>query len=503
MCFCVSVVFLHIPGPILAHNLYGEIYSLLGIETMPLINFSGLASGIDSESLIAATSDAARSANVKPKQDKIEELSNTNAAMDELRTLLQDYDSLADGFRTLNGGALSKLATSTDETVATASAQNNAKNTSFTLTTYQLASTGSFSFNDNNITSTTAAIAPSIVSTGNDTISITVGQGTEAQTVQLTVTATTTLDDLVSAFNTASTKAVASAVNVGTSTSPVYKFMVNTLYEGTLKGDLTIAVGTDITAAGRFTAQTLSDATDAKFSVSGISGTITRYSNKVSDVFEGITMEISKASSSTTITVGDDIPGTTSRFQELIDKVNEIVAFIHENNLIQKESDSEDALNIFAPLASISIDDNALSSLKGIFSSTKYTNGTQIKIFADLGVKTKQDGTLEFDSDTFGEAISKEANSVAGILQAAAESWGALTASNGVIDPFTRFNGMFDISISGNKELIDSLNKSIEAAEKSIAKQEDTMRQRFARLESVISKMQSQQNALESALAGL
>ncbi len=470
---------------------------------MALINFAGLASGIDSEALIDATSEAARAGQVKPKQQAIEDYSKTNAALEELRTLLKDYDELADDFRTLNGGALSKLAASSDETVASATAQNSAKNTSFTLTTYQIAGTGAFSFNDTNITSTSTAIAPSIVVTGNNTISVQIGTGTELETVTLTVTATTTLDDLVSSFNSQSTKGIASLVNVGTSASPVYKFMVNTVYEGTLKGTLAVSVGTDITTASRFTASTIDQATDAKFTVSGITGTITRYSNKISDVFEGLTLDITKANSSTVITVGDDIPSTTSRVQELVDKFNELVAFLKENNLIQKESDAEDALNVFSPLAGISLDDNALTQVRSIFSSISSTTGSAIKIFADLGIKTNQDGTITFDTDTFEEALSSESSSVASILQQAAERWGALTAANGVIDPFTRFNGMFDIAINGNKELIDSLNDSIARAEKSIAKQEELMRQRFARLESVVSQLQASQSALTSALAGL
>ena len=56
---------------------------------MPLINFSGLASGIDSESLIEATVEARRSTRVEPKEKEVTELEGANTALQELTTLLQ------------------------------------------------------------------------------------------------------------------------------------------------------------------------------------------------------------------------------------------------------------------------------------------------------------------------------------------------------------------------------------------------------------------------------
>lgn len=481
---------------------------------MAPITFSGLASGIDSQALIEASSDAAREARVKPLEERISKLEDQDAALEELKTLMSDLEDLSQPLRALNGGAVSKTTTSTDETVASVDATNFANNSTFTLTVSQLAQVGTWSTGGGStITSADAAIASGITDTGGDNSKIIfyVGTGTEQSTVTLSVTTTTTLNELATSFNSQTSKAIATVVNVGTSTSPSYKLMVQSLNEGTLKGSLTgpaagpaIAVGSDITAAGVFTSNTLSQAQNAQFTITGISGTIERYTNSISDVITGLTLNLQKGGGvSTTITVGNDPDATTATMQEWADKFNELVAFVKENNLIAPESSDENAINVFGPLAGISIDNTALSALRTAIASSVYTSGSEIRIMADLGFKTKQDGTIEFDTKVFKTALSKEPTSVKSILETLGSKFGALTVDGGVSDQFTRFNGLLDTTVNSNKDLIKSLNESIARAEASILKQEEILRTRFARLESLVGELQSSQNALTSALAGL
>ena len=102
----------------------------------PLINFTGLASGIDSEALIKAISDVARKVKIAPLEKKIEKYDDENTKLEELKDLLTAIKDLTDEYRTVNGGALSKLANSSDETVATASATNTANNTNANTSTW-------------------------------------------------------------------------------------------------------------------------------------------------------------------------------------------------------------------------------------------------------------------------------------------------------------------------------------------------------------------------------
>ena len=73
----------------------------------------------------------------------------------------------------------------------------------------------------------------------------------------------------------------------------------------------------------------------------------------------------------------------------------------------------------------------------------------------------------------------------------------------GIIQQYVRANGLIDTTVSGNKSLITNLNDKISQANKQILQQEEALRARYARLESLTGKMQGQQQALTSALAGL
>jgi flagellar hook-associated protein 2 len=298
----------------------------------------------------------------------------------------------------------------------------------------------------------------------------------------------------VSEFNVQSSTAEASIVNVGTDTQPSYRVVISSIYEGTAKGAITYTGGTSPTNV------LVDAATDAVFSINGISGTITRSTNSVSDVIPGVTLGLVAVGTSAVLKVSEDAATTSSKISDFVDQFNSIIKFVTDNNTISRQETGTSVTNVFAPLASARVDDSGLSALKSAFSSTAASSGSAVRIFADLGITTQRDGTLLFDSVKFNGAISKEPSSVSLLLQQFADT---ASLTGGTIDLYTRFNGMFDTTMNGNKTQITSLNQQISDAEKAIERQADEMRARFARLESTMGKLQQQQQSLSSALAGL
>lgn len=466
---------------------------------MPTINFSGLASGIDSTALIQALSDATRKQRVTPNQNKIKELQDTNDSLSDLKTKLTDLQSKLKVFTTLNGGGLAKQATSSNETVATATAANGASNGTYALTVTQKAQNATFSWNYA-FTSASDLVVPAGT---NGSVTVLVGTGSNQESVTVNVTqGSTTITEFVNSFNSSSTKAQASLVNVGTTASPSYRVVITTNKEGTLDGQISVTSDSNVDAGGRFTnaGQTVSQAVNATLSVSGISGTITRNTNSINDIITGVTFSI-EGTGTANVTIGDDVSTTQASLQEYIDAYNDLVSFIKENNTIEREQDNKgEVTNIFASLSNTRVDDNALQSLRDKVASTGYSSGTFVKIFADLGITTERDGTLKFDTTKFADAMSKEPNSVNEVLTSFADN---VATTGGTIDLIIRFNGLLDTTTNANTTQINDLNKRISEAEANILKQEDELRIRFARLESQVSRLQAQQQRLTSALQGL
>lgn len=464
---------------------------------MALINFSGLASGIDSESLISATSAAAKKQRVEPNQKRVTELTDTDTTLSDLKTKLATLQSNLLKFSSLEGGGVAKQGSSSDESRVSASATNAALNASYSVTVSALAKNGTVSLGPS---AGTYASESATISAGTQEI-ITIGTGSSMETVTVPITAgSTTISQFVTSFNQLSTKARASLVNVGSTASPNYKIVITSNKTGTEEGDIAVT-----TNAAGFSAPTTSSATDASFSIAGI-GSITRSSNSVSDVIAGVTLDLQSAGTST-VTISEDETTTEAAIQDWVKSWNEIVSYIKEKNQITRDEGSSEVTNVFSPLATTRVDDNALTSLRSALASARYvaTNGSgtqtnEVAIMADLGITTERDGTLKFNTDTFKTALSNEPLSVSNILTDFADD---VARSQQVIDQYIGFNRVFDTTINSNKETITNLNKRISEAEAVIAKQEESMRAQFARLEATIGKLQGQQNSLTSALAGL
>lgn len=470
---------------------------------MALVNFSGIASGIDSSALIEALLDQQRNARIVPLETNIEELQDTNTAFSELTTLLNTLKDVADRFRLVSGGGVSKEALSSDETVLTASASNSASSGAYGVTVSQLAENATLSLASNAITYTSSSDAIFSGMVGSDTVDFTIGQGDYQEAFSISVDSSTTLSGFVNDFNDQTQNATATLVNTGTSTSPDYQVVISSKYEGQERGAITVDVSDTIddpdgmpgTNDGAFDSVTLDQAANAQFTIDGIGSTITRQSNTVSDVIPGVTFTLQDTGSAT-VTVGVDSTTSTANMREFVDAYNEVVKFITENDLIIREENGDEVDNIFGPLADTSLDDNILTSLRSALSSAGISGDT-VNILADLGVTTERDGTLAFDEDTFQSALASNPSAVEQITQNLGET---LAAVDGTIAQYTRFNGLIDQAEQSNTDLISSYQEKISVVEDQLAKQEETLVAQYARLEALIGELNSQQSALTSIL---
>lgn len=474
---------------------------------MATINFSGLASGIDTEGLITATLDAQRRTLIKPAEDRVQEFTETNDSLSELKSKFETLQGKMREISSLRLGAVNYGATSSDETIVTATATNAASVGSYRISNVSLAKNGTWTLNSSGATYTSSSDVIWSGAAGQN-VTVTIGTGSEQLIVAVPVTSSTTLEGFVQAFNESSgvsTRAVASVVNVGGSASPNYKVVINTLKTGTVDGSLSVSVDAAITAASRLNTNSSSAATNAAFTIEGI-GTIASATNQVTDVIPNLTLNLQAATSSTTVTVSvqPDASATAAKLQDIVDAFNDIVEYINTNNVVTREDSGSNSSNTFSPLAKTRVDDNVLRNVRDTLIGAVYSGGTEIKVLADLGIETDgiaRNGKLRFKADILTESLAKESSSVNQILL----NWGDANVLTGTgrIDLAVRFNGTFDTTINANKSQITNLNDTIARQEAALAKKEQSLRAQFARFESAMSKLQQQQSQLGSALSAL
>lgn len=462
---------------------------------MSSVTFSGLASGIDSSALIESLIAQQRKARVTPLENKISKYQDTKDSLTELKSLLNNLKDAADKFKTLEGGVLSKTTSSTDESVLSTSTSNLAALGNYDVTVKELAKSGSFSFSKK-FSSATDLFANGVSASG-DVMNITVG----GETTQLLVGNTTTVEDLVNSFNAQSTKGQASLINVGTASEPSYAFMITSKESGLSEGKIEISVGEEILAADSKldpSLGNLSQAKNSKLSIAGLADNIERNSNTISDLIPGVSFKLNGIGTVNIATTVDS-DNTSSAVKDFVDAFNNVVSYIKENDLVSSEKEGEDTKIIYGSLSSTSLDENILSTIKNALTNSR-TSGGSVNILSEVGITTNRDGTISFDADKFEEALSKDSNSVNKIFTNLGEELGGVT---GKIYQFTGFNALIDQGINNLTTQINDTNNKIGNLESYLSRYEQSLTIKYANLEALMGKLNSQQNSLSSIIASI
>ncbi|HMO16818.1 MAG TPA: flagellar filament capping protein FliD [Oligoflexia bacterium] len=457
---------------------------------MPSVQFSGLASGIDSGALIDSLIEARQVRNdIRRKQ--ITDIQAETESLVELKSKISSLSDLLDKFRTANGGGIGKRASSQDPSVLTATASPTAINAAYTINVISKANSATASYNNS------YGSLDSVLSATGGTLNVTVGTGGDEVIINQAVTSgVTTLSDFITAFNAnpqTAGRVYASAVNVGSTDSPDFRLMFTTLESGASKGSISFAGG-----VADMTSTTISQATDAVFSVSGIGGNITRSSNTISDIISGVTFTIADVGESV-ITVTNDADRTVSEMQEFVDAFNDLVTFINENNKVERVESGRNVTNIFGSLAKTRVDRDFISSFRLQLSSAS-SSGVETRSMAQLGIITNRDGTLTFNEELFKEGVSKDVAGATGVINDFADR---VAGVNGTMYQYTKFNGLIDIAMEANNGEIENISRAIAQLDRQTDKIREGLTLRFANLESITGRLQGQQQALTGILAGL
>ncbi len=465
---------------------------------MPVVQFSGLASGIDGQAITEALIDAQRLASA-PLENKVTANEDETTALEEFNTRLLTLDSQVSDFLTFRGGAVEKNANSTNEDAVTAVASSDAAAATTTVSVLNLARSATVSFDDR-FSSTDTPLAPGLVGAGS--ISISIGTGDELTTVDVPINSTTTLSGLVQAITDALPgKAQASFVNAGTETNPEYALLIQGVESGVELGTMSVSVSGNVSAEGILQGQNVLQAEDAVVDVSGI-GQVRRAKNQINNLIPGVSLDLKQAGTGpTTISVASDASKTAEKVANMVEAFNALVEFSEENDRIERVETEKGVTNVFGDLARTRVDDQAIESIRrALSSSISSIPDTSVRTMADLGITTERDGKLKFDESTFLESVGKDSRAVEGLLQGFADRVGS---AEGTIAQYTRFNGLIDGAINANKNENDSINKRLERLEQNLDRQRESLNLLYSRLESRVSDLNSQGEALNNILAGL
>jgi len=320
----------------------------------------------------------------------------------------------------------------------------------------------------------------------------------------ITINASDTVNEILQAINDAGIPVNATVLNTGVGATP-FRMVFSSEVTGS-DGELLIddnGFGLNLT--------TLTESQDAKVFFGSADPTkatlIQRSSNSLTDVLQGVTVDLIAASDSpVTVNISRD-PET------IIDKIGEFVAAF--NDAIQR-IDQYDFFDIDAesrgPLLGNSTTAQVRGALIGVVQGKADGVQTQFKFLSQVGIKIGANSNLTFDRARFQEALDEDYDAVENLFTAFESSTttteqiaeGVTVTVNKQTFSELGFADLFDQLLDG---LTNSFDGTVTIADKSIQSQIDLTNDRIERfderLDAKRAVLERQFTALEIALAGL
>jgi flagellar hook-associated protein 2 len=355
-----------------------------------LMSIGGLASGLQTDSILASLEQIARAPITRMKQRQTQLLSRSqawNTANTRLLAIKERAAALAD----LRSQMTISASSSTSTVAVSANSSAVAGNYTFTVnslaTYHQLTSQ---EFNDEDVTSV-----------GSGDFSITVGD--ETTTIDASGM---TLTELRDAINDSEAAAKAFIVSDGAAT-PKYRLVLTAQEEGTA-GEMTIA--STLTGGTAPTMATLVAASDTQltFGTGANAFTVTRTGKTLTDVIPGVTINLTDDAlgNTATVTVTSSTDGIKSAIQEFVTQYNNYIDFVAQQFSYNEETNATGALFGESRLQQVISDMysalmNPVSNLTGSITSAIH-----------IGLSTGTGGKLTIDTAELDAALADNLDGV-------------------------------------------------------------------------------------------
>jgi flagellar hook-associated protein 2 len=451
------------------------------------ISFGGLASGLDTKAIIAALV-GVEERPIRLLEQKKTLINKQKTLYGDLRGLLDKLSTAAKALKTTQD-FLSMKAASDDETALTAEASPSATPGTYTVRVNSLAKA--------QVNSSTGSASRTANLGGPASIELQVGGGT-----YLIGVSSPDLDSIAAAINDFDTQndigVRAEVVDTGNTSgggANRYQLVVRSTTTGT-EGAFSIAVDDGDAAFAAVINSVASNvrtaASNASLTING-GVTIERSSNQISDLWAGITLDLKSVPNPVkdiTVTISTDAEATSKKVEAFVEAYNKVVDFFTEQSALDADGKAKSPLFGDTTLRSLR---TSLRSAAG--AAVSGLPNQSFELLSQIGVTSDKAGKLTFNRSTFEEKLVEDEQSVATIFT---------QAQNGVatqfIDKLDVYTDTVDGLLKNRTETFDRQVKQtqqrIDSAERRLKTYEQQLEAKYANLEQLLSRLQSQGNSI-------
>ena len=447
------------------------------MATSSIVNTLGAGSGIDVKALAQSLVDAEKT----PKKERIDEkIAKTEAKITGYGAVKFALSELKNAFAKIN-----------DASDFNSIKPSNTQPSAFGVTASSTAEAGSYSIEvvrtalaQRTASSNFADRATPLNGGAAFKLNLTIG-GVNKGDINVT---TATPAGMVSAINGAKLGVTAQLINTGSGFNVVVTGETGAAQNFTLNSDDGTATGNNpkVPVTGVSFATSLQTATDANFKVNGL--TVTRSSNTVNDVIDGVTLDLfANTSGAARLDLNRDTAGIKDNLKGLVTAYNDFEETL--KILGDRASEVED---FGGALAGESLLQSVRNQVRALVTNTSTTPGTNIRAARDVGLSLDRFGKLNLDEAKLDAALQNNFTQVSTMFTAG-------TSNKSIYSPAPA--GLAGEAINSIEKmllstgLIDTQTKSAAAQ---IVKHKEELKVLDERMEKLMTRYMSQFSVMES-----
>jgi flagellar hook-associated protein 2 len=466
------------------------------MATSSIVNTLGAGSGIDVKSLAQSLVDAEKT----PKKERIEaQIAKSEAKITGYSAVKYALSELKNAFAKLNDASdfSSIKPANTQPSALGISASPSAEAGSYSIEVLQTAlaqRTASASFADRATPLNGGAAFKLNLSVGG------VSQG------DINVT-TATPAGMVSAINGAKLGVTAQLINTGSGFNVVVTGETGVAKNFSLTSDDGTATGSNpkVPVPGVSFATHLQTATSARFKVNGLE--VTRSSNTVSDVIDGVTLDLyTNTTGAARIDLNRDTAGIKTNIKGLVTAYNEFEETL--KILGDRASEVED---FGGALAGESLLESVRTQVRNLVTDTSSTPGTTIKAARDVGLSLDRFGKLTLDETKLDTALQNNFGEVSTMFSAGTNNQSIYSPApaglaGGAINSIEKMllsTGLIDTQSKSATTQIAKYKEELTVLDQRMAKLMTRYMSQFSVMESIVGNSNSMREGLKGTFEGM
>lgn len=215
-------------------------------------------------------------------------------------------------------------------------------------------------------------------------------------------------------------------------------------------------------------------------------------SNSFENAFTGIDIETKQVSSTTAkITVTRDDSKLEKALSSFVSGYNAFTKAAKEQTKFDPVTNRRGILQGSGAVLRVQ------SRLESLASRRFGPGSATFNSLIDLGIRSKADGTLEFNKDRLTDALSKNRQAVNELLTT--ETTGVADIVKSVVESLTDSDhGIFALESESLQTSIKSIANRVETLDSLLVRKRDRLIQQFAAMENILSSIQTQQQAINA-----